>query len=80
MDAHETQPFRKDASYRVKKSFSSLDDFVAGEVVRYAGSVYSRYDGMYGFNFVDAEGKNRRWDCPEEAPDSICREFFEEIV
>lgn len=80
MNAHDTEPFRKNASYRVKKSFSSLDDFAAGEVLRYAGSVYSRYDGMYGFNFTDAKGKNRRWDCPEEEPPGICRDLFEEIA
>ncbi|AOS45956.1 hypothetical protein Verru16b_03047 [Lacunisphaera limnophila] len=74
-----THPFKKGATYRVKKAFSSLDDFSEGEVMKFEESSYSRYDEMSGFTFIDKEGKRRRWDIHDQDSIEIWRKLFEEV-
>ena len=56
-------PFRKHAIYRVNQDIlGDFDTLSAGTAVRYTHSGHSIYDGYIGFFFVDADGKDRRWD------------------
>jgi hypothetical protein len=53
-------PFVIGKSYRVLSDFQSAGwTFSLGEVLRYAGNAYSRYDGVTGFFFHDASGNVR---------------------
>jgi len=63
----------------VLRPFSSLDSFSVGEALMFSGSSYSAYDSCSGFDFVDAQGKSKRWNMHDEDPDSLFGQLFEEI-
>ena len=73
-------PFKKGAKYRVRQSFSSLDEFTQGEVLVYEGSSYSPYDSASGFDFRDSAGAFRRWDMYDNEPLNLIQERFEETT
>jgi len=73
-------PFKKGVKYRVRQSFSSLDEFTKDEVLVYEGSAYSPYDSASGFNFRDNAGELRRWDMHNDEAENLLQERFEEIA
>ena len=73
-------PFAVGQRYRVLKDFKSLRDaFLAGEVLIYESTAWSRYDGITGYFFKDLDGQGRMWDiCDGEEP-GLWKEFFTSI-
>jgi hypothetical protein len=70
-------PFVADSRYRVRESFASLrDKFAENEVLTYQRAVYSRYDGMTGYLFLDAAGNWRSFDVDDADPEG---DFLESV-
>ena len=64
--------------YRVKLSFSAMRaDFREGEILKYTGSAYSRYDGITGYFFVDEKEGGRTWDVRDEDSVDEWPRFFQ---
>ena len=77
---HNEHPFEVGKSYRVKKSFAALrDHFRVGEVLKYTGSAYSRYDGITGYFFSDEKEAGRSWDVSDEDSVSVSSDLFEAL-
>jgi hypothetical protein len=73
-------PFKPEASYRIRKAFRSLrDSFLEGEVLKYKYNAYSIYDSMSGFFFVDEQGRHRSWDVHDNDSLENWSELFEEM-
>ena len=70
-------PFAVGQHYRVLKDFKALrDTFLAGEVVIYESTAWSRYDGITGYFFQDLESRGRMWDIYDDEDVGIWKEFF----
>lgn len=77
---HGTHPFEVGRSYRVRKPFAAMrDEFCEGEVLKYTGSAYSRYDGITGYFFVDGKAAGRSWDVRDEDSIDVAADLFEAL-
>ena len=75
-----TEPFEVGRSYRVRKSFPALRDaFREGEVLKYTGSAYSRYDGITGYLFTDPKQQVRSWDVYDGESVDVRSKLFETL-
>ena len=73
-------PFAVGQRYRVLKDFKSLRDaFLAGEVLIYESTAWSRYDGITGYFFQDLNGRGRMWDIYDDEDIRIWKELFNPI-
>jgi hypothetical protein len=74
-------PFVAGRTYRVRIDFKSLfDTFQSGEVVKYEGDAYSRYDCITGYFFSQPNVPNgRRWDIHDDEDLETWRKLFEEV-
>ena len=73
-------PFAVGQRYRVLKDFKSLRDaFLAGEVLIYESTAWSRYDGITGYFFKDLGGRGRMWDIYDDEDIGIWKELFNPI-
>ena len=68
-------------SYKVRRDFKSLrDNFRSGEIMKYEGDAYSRYDCVTGYFFSQPKSKNGRvWDVHDSENLGSWKELFEEI-
>ena len=55
------------------------DEFRSGEILRYTGSAYSRYDGITGYFFTDEQEMGRSWDVGDEDSVEVSVELFEAL-
>ena len=73
-------PFAVGQRYRVLKDFKALRDaFLAGEVLIYESTAWSRYDGITGYFFKDLDGRGRMWDIYDDEDIGIWKELFNPI-
>lgn len=80
MSAQSDSEFQVGRKYRVRSSFSAMrDNFREGEILRYTGSAYSRYDGITGYFFVDQNEGARAWDVRDDDSVAAWPQFFEAL-
>ncbi len=74
-------PFTRGRTYRVRQSFVALrDSFTAGDLLTFDSDAWSRYDGITGYFFRQADRDSFRvWDIEDDAEIQIWRELFEEL-
>jgi hypothetical protein len=75
-------PFQIGARYRPLKAVATFppeQSLIAGEVVIYQQSGYSRYDGCSIYAFVNELGEERSWWLSDDASDDSWREVFAQV-
>ena len=75
-------PFPIGQSYRVKKTFTNITPpnrvNEEGEIWRYRKQMYTPYDDLHFFEFVDGNDI-RYWEVGGDEPISVWTEFFEAV-
>lgn len=74
-----SNPFEIKKTYRIKKDFTSIQFmFKAGQLVRFIGEGYSRYDSATIYNFEDVTtGENLQWWLSDDEKQTKWEELFE---
>lgn len=72
--------FKKGEKYKVNEHTHSLRDrFRKGEVLIFQTDIYSRYDGMTGYVFVDEWGTQKVFDITDDEDFETANKLFTQI-